>query len=58
MSQNDAPVKTRPIDWAALVRKAWGPAYYEPEPVYKMPNGREYKDTDQTDHGFYNGGAE
>lgn len=53
MSQQDAPVKTRVIDWAALVRKVWGPAFNEPEPVYKMPNGREFKDSDSSTHGFY-----
>ena len=33
------------IDWAALVKEAWGPAYFEPDVVYIQSNGRESKDT-------------
>lgn len=35
----------RIIDWAALVKGAWGPAYYEPDVAYRMSNSREFKDS-------------
>lgn len=46
MPSNDAPT-TKIIDWAALVRKLWGPAYDEPETAYKFSNGREFKDPEE-----------
>ena len=36
---------SKTIDWAALVKEAWGPAYFEPDVVYLQSNGRESKDT-------------
>lgn len=50
---NDAPVTTRPLDWAALVRKQWGEEYNVPEDVYEFSNGRKFKNSDQADGGPY-----
>lgn len=56
MAQPDknAPT-TRVIDWAKLVRDAWGPAYSEPDTAYQFSNGREFKSSDQSRGGIYSG---
>lgn len=41
------------FDWGLVVRQSWGPEYFEPDVAYKFSNGREFKSTDSTDHGFY-----
>ena len=38
-------MSSKVIDWAALVKEAWGPAYFEPDVVYIQSNGRESKDS-------------
>lgn len=42
---------TRPIDYAALVRQAWGDEWNKPDTAYKFSNAREFKDPGE------NGGA-
>jgi hypothetical protein len=49
----DQQVTTKPIDYAALVRKVLGEEANKPEAVYEFSNGREFKSTDKTDHGIY-----
>ena len=39
------PVQTKPIDYAALVRKALGEDYNKPEVVYEFSNGKTFKDS-------------
>lgn len=36
-------VTLREIDWAAEVRKLWGPQWNEPHVEYTFSNGREFK---------------
>lgn len=56
MSNRDAPPPaSKLIDWAALVRKAWGPAFNEPDTAYQFSNGREFKSTDGNHGGIYDG---
>lgn len=47
--------KTRTLDWAAEVRKAWGPEFNEPDTAYQFSNGREVKSTDSQRGGIYEG---
>jgi hypothetical protein len=44
---------TRQLDYAAEVRKQWGPAFYEPDVAYQFSNGRQFKSTDGSDGGVY-----
>ena len=53
MATNNAAPTTRIIDWAALVRKAWGAAYNEPDTAYKFSNSREFKSSDGDSGGPY-----
>ena len=39
------PVQTKPIDYAALVRKTLGEEYNKKEDVYEFSNGRTFKDS-------------
>ena len=48
---------TKVIDWAKLVREAWGPAYNEPDTAYQFSNGREFKSSDASRGGIYTGTA-
>lgn len=48
------PPNTRTIDWAALVRKAWGDDWAKKETVYKFTKGREFKDSG-SHSGIYSG---
>lgn len=52
---NGSAPKSRVIDWAALVRKAWGPAFNEPDNAYEFSNSREFKSTDGARGGPYEG---
>jgi len=52
------PVSTRSISWLDLVTRQWGTEWRAPDhDIYKFSNGRGFDSTDQTDNGFYNGGA-
>lgn len=51
-------VTTRILNWRDLVLKAWGEEYNVPETAYrftgsKNSNGREFKSTDNSNHGVY-----
>ncbi len=46
---------SRLIDWAAEVRKAWGPEFQQPDTAYKFSNGREFRSTDGMRGGIYAG---
>ena len=51
-------VTTRILNWRDLVLKAWGEEYNVPETAYKFSNGkrdgaREFKSTDNSNHGVY-----
>lgn len=37
-------MSSKVVDWAALVKQLWGPAFYEPDVVYQQSNGREFKE--------------
>lgn len=52
---NDAAPTSRPIDWAALVRKYWGPEFNQPDRCYQFSNGREFDSTDGRRGGIYSG---
>jgi len=39
------PVTTKPIDYAALVRKVEGEDYKKKETAYEFSNGRKFEDT-------------
>jgi hypothetical protein len=39
------PVRTKPIDYAALVKRAAGKDWNKPEPAYEFSNGRKFDDT-------------
>ena len=39
--------------WLAEVLEYEEEDYYEPEDVYEFSNGRKFKSTDKSDHGFY-----
>lgn len=52
-SNSIVTVSTKIIDWAAEVKKAWGPAWSEPDVAYQFSNNREFKCTDQDDGGIY-----
>ncbi len=54
MPDNSAPT-SRPIDWAALVRQAWGPEFSEPDKAYEFSNARQFKSTDTLGGGIYSG---
>lgn len=52
----EAPKPTsRPLDWAALCRQAWGPEFNQPDKAYQWSNGREFKSTDTLRGGIYAG---
>lgn len=55
MAQNTNAPTSKTIDWAALVRKAWGPEFDQPDTAYKFSNGREFKSTDGQRGGIYHG---
>lgn len=56
MANNSVPpVSSRPIDWAALVRRAWGPEFSQPDKAYQFSNGRDFKSTDSLRGGIYAG---
>lgn len=50
---NGKPPQTRTLDWAALVRKAWGDEYLRRETVYRFPDKREFLSTDSAESGIY-----
>lgn len=52
---NDQAPTSKVIDWAALVRKAWGPEFSEPDKCYRFSNAREFKSTDGNHGGIYSG---
>lgn len=54
---NDGAPTSRSIDWAALVRKAWGPEFNQPDKAYQFSNGREASSTDGQRGGIYSGTA-
>jgi len=43
---NQIPVQTKPVDYAALVRKVLGKEYNEKDVAYQFSNGREFDSTD------------
>jgi hypothetical protein len=47
------PVATKPVDYAALVRKQWGVEYNKPEEVYEFSNNRKFEDSG-SNGGVYN----
>lgn len=53
MPNDTKPLPSRLIDWAALVRQAWGPEFYQPDVSFQFSNGREFKSTDSADGGVY-----
>lgn len=56
LADNSSPSpNSRTLDFASEVRRAWGPEFYEPDVVYKFSNNREFKSSDRSNHGFYNG---
>lgn len=54
-NSNDGAPTSRIIDWAALVRRAWGPEYNQPDKAYQFSNGREFNSTDGQRGGIYEG---
>jgi hypothetical protein len=50
---NLPPVHTRTLDYASMVREAWGEEWGKPEVVYEFSNGRKFYSTDRTEHGVY-----
>lgn len=54
-TQDKTPVASRVIDWAAEVRRAWGPEFSQPDKAYQFSNGREFKSTDGNRGGIYSG---
>lgn len=57
MSQDKSVLPSKVIDWAAEVRKAWGPEFYQPDVSYQFSNGREFKSSDGNRGGPYSGTA-
>lgn len=53
MAPETVTPNTRTLDLASEVRKAWGPAFFEPDTAYQFSNGRQFKSTDQSDSGIY-----
>jgi hypothetical protein len=43
----------RILNWRDEVLKAWGADYNVPEVVYRFSQNREFKSTDNSDHGVY-----
>lgn len=39
------PVRIKPLDYAALVKRAAGEEYTKPEPAYEFSSGRKFNDT-------------
>ena len=39
------PVRTKPLDYAALVKRTWGKEWGAPEPAYEFSGGRKFDDT-------------
>jgi len=46
-------VTTRILDWAELVKKAWGPEWNEPDIAYRFGNERTFKSSDGNQGGIY-----
>ena len=44
MASDPAP-PVRPLDYAAMVRKAWGEEWNQRDPAYEFSNGRVFKDS-------------
>lgn len=55
MSQDKSTLPSKVIDWAAEVRKAWGPEFNQPDVCYQFSNGRECNSTDSQRGGPYAG---
>lgn len=55
MPNETPPTSSRTIDWAALVRRAWGPEFNQPDTAYQFSNNREFKSTDGMRGGIYSG---
>lgn len=53
-NDTNAP-SSRLIDWAALVRKAWGPEFNQPDKAYEFSNGKAFNSTDGNRGGIYSG---
>ena len=53
MATNPPKVVTRPVDYAALVRKVEGEEFKKPEPSYEFSNGRNFNSTDDAESGIY-----
>lgn len=45
MAANPPPVTTKPIDYAALVKKAEGEEWNKPEVAYEFSNNRKFNDS-------------
>lgn len=41
------PPSYRTLNWAAMVRKAWGKEWKKPEVAYRFSNGREFESSDR-----------
>ncbi len=52
MPSAEQPPTTREIDWAAMVRKAWGKDWTKPDTAYEFTN-RKF-DAPQDGGGIYN----
>ena len=50
---NPQPVVTKPLDYAALVRKLEGKEWNKPDVAYEFSNGKETDSTDRTNSGLY-----
>lgn len=46
-------VTTRILDWAALVKRAWGPEWGEPDIAYQFSNDRKFNSSDGSEGGIY-----
>lgn len=54
IADNTSPApNSRTIDLGSLVRQSWGVEFYQPDVIYRFSNGREFKSTDASNHGFY-----
>lgn len=49
------PPKTKSVDWGAQVRQIWGDEWHKDDVVYKFSNGREFKSSDDSSSGIYDG---
>jgi hypothetical protein len=55
MPNETGKTTSRVLDWAALVRQAWGPEFNQPDKCYQFSNGREFNATDGQRGGIYEG---